>query len=57
MKNVAVLQLRPHVVIDRNDLKNELKAETDRRQQSLSTYLARFNQVVQRLGLEPISEK
>jgi hypothetical protein len=40
-----------------NDLKSELKAETDRLQQSLSTYLARFNQVVQRLGLEPISEK
>ena len=40
-----------------NDLKNELKAETDRLQQSLSTYLPRFNQVAQRLGLEPISEK
>ena len=40
-----------------NDLKAELKAETDRLQRVLSTYLPRFNQLAQRLGIEPISEK
>jgi photosystem II stability/assembly factor-like uncharacterized protein len=39
------------------DLKAELKAETDRLQRALTAYLPRFNQLVQRLGLEPISEK
>ncbi|HMF93077.1 MAG TPA: hypothetical protein VKE96_02230, partial [Vicinamibacterales bacterium] len=40
-----------------NDLQAELKAETDRLQKVLSTYLPRVNQLAQRLGLEPISEK
>jgi hypothetical protein len=40
-----------------NDLKIELKGETDRLQKTLSTYLPRFNQLAQRLGLEQISEK
>ena len=40
-----------------NDLQAELKAETDRLQRALSTYMPRFNQLAQRLGLEPISEK
>ncbi|OLC78071.1 MAG: glycosyl hydrolase [Acidobacteria bacterium 13_1_40CM_4_65_8] len=40
-----------------NDLKAELKAETDRLQRALTTFLPRFNQQVQRLGLGPISEK
>jgi photosystem II stability/assembly factor-like uncharacterized protein len=40
-----------------NDLQAELKAETDRLQQTISTYLPRFNQLATRLGLEPISEK
>ena len=40
-----------------NDLKAELKVETDRLQQTLSTLLPRFNQLAQRLGLEPIPEK
>src|SRR5437867_10136299 len=40
-----------------NDLKAELKAETDRLQRALTTYLPRFNQLVQRLGFEQISEK
>src|SRR5204862_5308517 len=40
-----------------NDLKVELKAETDRLQRALTTYLPRFNEVVRRLGLEPIAEK
>jgi hypothetical protein len=40
-----------------NDLKTELKGETDRLQRTLSTYLPRFNQLAQRLGLEQISEK
>jgi len=39
------------------DLKAELKAETDRLQRSLATYVPRFNQLAQRLGLEPIGEK
>jgi photosystem II stability/assembly factor-like uncharacterized protein len=40
-----------------NDLQAELKAETDRLQKTISTYLARFNQLATRLGLETISEK
>lgn len=40
-----------------NDLKTELKGETDRLQRALTTYLPRFNQLAQRLGLEQISEK
>jgi len=39
------------------DLKTELKGETDRLQRALTTYIPRFNQLAQRLGLEPISEK
>ena len=37
------------------DLKAELKAETDRLQRALTTYLPRFNEVVRRLGLQPIN--
>jgi hypothetical protein len=40
-----------------NDLKVELKAETDRLERAITTYVPRFNQLAQRLGLEPISEK
>jgi hypothetical protein len=40
-----------------NELQAELKAETDRLQRVLSTYLPRFNQLAQRLGIEPISER
>jgi hypothetical protein len=40
-----------------NDLKGELKAETDRLQRTLTTLLPRFNQAAQRAGLEQISEK
>jgi photosystem II stability/assembly factor-like uncharacterized protein len=40
-----------------NDLQAELKAETDRLQKVLGTFLPRFNQLAQRLGIEPISEK
>jgi hypothetical protein len=40
-----------------DDLKAELKAETDRLQRTLTTYLPRFNQLMQRLSLEPISER
>lgn len=40
-----------------NDLKAELKAETDRLQRALTTYVPRFNTLAQRLGLEPIGEK
>jgi hypothetical protein len=39
------------------DLKKELKAETDRLQKALTTYVPRFNTVAQRQGLQPISEK
>jgi photosystem II stability/assembly factor-like uncharacterized protein len=39
------------------DLQAELKAETDRLQKAIGTYLPRFNQLAQRLGIEPISEK
>ena len=40
-----------------NDLQTELKAETDRLQRALGTYLPRFNQLAQRLGIELITEK
>jgi hypothetical protein len=40
-----------------NDLQAELKAETDRLQRVLSSYLPRFNQLAVRLGIEPISER
>jgi hypothetical protein len=40
-----------------NDLKAELKNETDRLQRALTTYLPRFNQLAERLGLAQISEK
>jgi len=40
-----------------NELQAELKAETDRLQRALTTYVPRFNQLAQRLGLETISEK
>jgi hypothetical protein len=39
------------------DLKAELKVETDRLQRALTTYLPRFNEVVRRLGLQPVAEK
>jgi photosystem II stability/assembly factor-like uncharacterized protein len=39
------------------DLQKELKAETDRLQRVISTYLPRFNTLAQRIGMEPISEK
>jgi photosystem II stability/assembly factor-like uncharacterized protein len=39
------------------DLQKELKAETDRLQRAISTYLPRFNTLAQRIGMEPISEK
>jgi len=39
------------------DLKKELKGETDRFQRALTTYVPRFNQLAARLGLEPITEK
>jgi len=40
-----------------NDLQAELKAETDRLQKVLGTYLPRFNELARRLNLEAISEK
>ena len=40
-----------------NDLQKELKTETDRLQRALTTYLPRFNQLAQRIGMEPITEK
>jgi hypothetical protein len=40
-----------------NDLQGELKAETDRLQRTIATYLQRFNQAAQRAGLKPITEK
>ena len=40
-----------------NDLQAELRAETDRLQKVLGTYLPRFNELARRLNLEPISEK
>jgi photosystem II stability/assembly factor-like uncharacterized protein len=39
------------------DLQAELKAETDRLQKVLGTYLPRFNDLARRLNLEPISER
>jgi len=39
------------------DLKTELKGEIDRLQRTLTTLLPRFNQVLQRGGLEPIPER
>jgi photosystem II stability/assembly factor-like uncharacterized protein len=39
------------------ELQSELKAETDRLQRVLTTYLPRFNELARRLSLEPISEK
>ncbi|HWW82631.1 MAG TPA: hypothetical protein VNZ26_03455, partial [Vicinamibacterales bacterium] len=40
-----------------NELKVELKGETDQLQRALTMYLPRFNQLAQRLGLDTISEK
>jgi hypothetical protein len=40
-----------------NELQAELKVETDRLQRVLTTYLPRFNQLAQRLKIDPISEK
>jgi hypothetical protein len=40
-----------------NDLQAELKAETDRLQKTIATYLPRFNQLATRLGLAPVSER
>ena len=40
-----------------NDLKAELKAETDRLQRALTTYVPKFNELARRLGIEPISER
>ena len=40
-----------------NDLSAELKAETDRLQTTITTYVPRFNQLAQRLGMQPITEK
>jgi len=40
-----------------NDLKAELKAETDRLERAVSTYLPRFNELARRVGLEAISER
>jgi hypothetical protein len=39
------------------DLEKELKAETDRLHAAITTYVPRFNQLAQRLGLQPITEK
>jgi photosystem II stability/assembly factor-like uncharacterized protein len=40
-----------------NELQAELRAETDRLQRVLTTYVPRFNQLAQRLGIEPVTEK
>ena len=40
-----------------NDVKMELKAQTDKLQQSLTTDLPTFNRLAQRIGLEPVKEK
>ncbi|HEY1912818.1 MAG TPA: hypothetical protein VGG73_17965 [Vicinamibacterales bacterium] len=40
-----------------DDLEKELKAETDRLHAAITTYVPRFNQLAQRLGLQPITEK
>jgi hypothetical protein len=39
------------------ELKTELRTETDKLQQVISTYLPRFNQVVTRLKLEAVTER
>jgi hypothetical protein len=39
------------------DIKTELKAQTDRLQQVLTTDLPTFNRLAQRMGLEPVPEK
>src|SRR3954471_10859218 len=39
------------------DLQKELKAETDRLQKAIGTYLPRFNDLAKRIGMEPIAEK
>ena len=40
-----------------NDLKAELKVQTDRLQKVLSTDLTAFNSLAKKLGLEPVTEK
>jgi photosystem II stability/assembly factor-like uncharacterized protein len=40
-----------------DDIKLELKTETDKLQQALTLYLPRFNQMAQRLGLPSVVEK
>ena len=40
-----------------NDIKLELKAQTDKLQQALTTDLPRFNQLAQKLGLQPVVDK
>jgi hypothetical protein len=40
-----------------NDVKQELKAQTDKLQQELSTDLPTFNRLATRMGLEPVNEK
>ncbi len=40
-----------------NDIKLELKMQTDRLQQVLTTDLPRFNQLAQKLGLQPVADK
>src|SRR5947199_2838754 len=39
------------------ELQAELKAETERLERVVTTYLPRFNQLAARLGLEPVSER
>jgi hypothetical protein len=39
------------------DVKAELKAQTDKLQESLSTDLPTFNRLAQRMGLDPVKEK
>jgi hypothetical protein len=40
-----------------NDIVGELKVQTDKLQQSLTTDLPTFNRLVQRMGMQPIPEK
>jgi antitoxin (DNA-binding transcriptional repressor) of toxin-antitoxin stability system len=40
-----------------NDIKVELKAQTDKLQQSLASDLPTFNRLAQRMGLDPVKEK
>jgi hypothetical protein len=40
-----------------NELQAELNAETARLQRAITTYVPRFNQLAQRLGIQPITEK